>query len=85
MAWVIYLLCAATAMICATLLWRSYRTNGVRLLFWSSICFAGLAVESMLLYVDRITLPHADLSLYRHLAGLTALVSLIYALVWESR
>ena len=85
MAGLIYLLCAATAIICAALLWRSHRKNGVRLLFWSSVCFVGLAIESILLYVDRITLPHADLSLYRHLVGLCALVSLIYGLVWESK
>lgn len=84
-AGLIYLLCAATAVVCATLLWRSYRANGVRLLFWSSVCFAGLAVESILLYVDKITLPYVDLSLYRHLVGLAALASLIYALVWESK
>ncbi|MGH7139189.1 MAG: DUF5985 family protein [Pirellulales bacterium] len=84
MVGLIYLLCAGTALICAALLWRSHRSNGVRLLFWSSVCFVGLAVESILLYVDRVTLPHADLSIYRQLVGLAALVSLIYALVWES-
>lgn len=85
MAGFIYLLCAATAVICAALLWRSHRKNGVRLLFWSSVCFAGLAVESLLLYVDRITLPYVDLSLYRHLIGLAALACLIYGLVWDSK
>ena len=85
MAGVIYLLCAATALACAALLWRSYRGNGVRLLFWSSICFLGLTAENVLLYIDLITVPNIDLSLYRHLVGLVALTALIYGLIWESK
>jgi hypothetical protein len=81
----IYSLCAATALACAALLWRSFRQNKVRLLFWSSVCFLGLAAESVLLYVDRITFKDLDLSMYRHLVGLAALLSLIYALIWESK
>jgi hypothetical protein len=84
MAGLIYLLCAATAVACTVLLWRSYRTIRVRLLFWSSVCFLGLAAENILLYLDRITFPHVDLSMYRHLVGLAALFSLVYALVWDS-
>ena len=81
----IYLLCAATALMCALLLWRSYRGNHVRLLFWSSVCFAGLAAENVLLYLDHVTFPHVDLSPYRHAVGLAALAALIYGLVWESK
>lgn len=81
----IYVLCAATALICAALLWRSYRRNGVRLLLWSSVCFLGLVVENLLLFADDVTPPHVDLALLRHLVGLAALVSLVYALIWESK
>lgn len=85
MAGLIYLLCAATAMACTILLWRSYRINRVGILFWSSVCFLGLAAENVLLYLDRITLPHVDLSMLRHLVELTALLALIYRLVWDSK
>jgi hypothetical protein len=81
----IYSLCAATALTCSAMLWRSYRRNGVRLLFWSSVCFLGLAAESVLLYVDRIVYSQVDLSLYRNLLGLAALSSLIFALIWDSK
>ncbi|HET6880466.1 MAG TPA: DUF5985 family protein [Pirellulales bacterium] len=82
---VIYLSCLGTALLCAALLWKSYRRNGVRLLLWSSVCFLGLAAENVLLFADHITGPHIDLSLVRNLAGLAALVSLIYALIWDSK
>ena len=85
MAGLIYLLCAATSVACAGLLWRSYRGHGVRLLFWSSLCFVGLAAENVMLYLDRITFPHIDLALYRLLIGLAAMLSLIYGLIWESK
>ena len=85
MAGLIYLLCAATAAACTVLLWRRYRANRIRLLFWSGICFLGLVVENLLLHLDRIIFPHVDLSMYRHLVGLAALLSLVYALVWDSQ
>lgn len=85
MAELIYILCATTALICAILLWRGYRKTRVRLLFWSSLCFAGLVAENVLLYVDWDTPTEIDLSLYRNLVGMAALVSLIYALIWESK
>ena len=85
MAGVVYLLCAATALVCAGLLWRSYHRNRVRLLFWSVVCFLGLAAENVLLYIDIIALPHIDLSMFRHVVGLAAFMSLIYALIWDDR
>ncbi|OYV67203.1 MAG: hypothetical protein B7Z74_09955 [Deltaproteobacteria bacterium 21-66-5] len=81
----IYLLCAATALMCSVLLWRGYRENRIRLLFWSSLCFLGLAVENVLLYLDRVTYPNVDLSMYRQLVGLAALTLLIYSMIWESK
>lgn len=84
MASLIYLLCAATALACAVLLWRSLRSSRTALVFWSSVCFLGLSVESLLLYVDRIAFPRVDLAAYRHVVGLVALTSLIYAFIWDS-
>lgn len=85
MVGVIYLLCAATALTCAVLLWRSYRRNSVRLLCWSSICFLGLAAENVMLYIDRIVFPTVDLSIYRNLLGIAALFALVYGLIWDSK
>jgi hypothetical protein len=83
-AGVIYALCALTAMSCAWLLLRSYRKNRYRLLFWSGLCFVGLSVNNLLLIVDRILLPTSvDLSTWRLLAALVALLPLLYGLIWE--
>jgi hypothetical protein len=81
MAETVYLLCAATSVACAVLLLRGYRTNRTRLLFWSSLCFAGLALNNVLLFVDLVVVPELDLSLPRTLAALAGLIALLAGLV----
>ena len=44
----IYLLCAATSLAAAAMLLRQYRSRPSRLLLWSCIGFAGLAVNNVL-------------------------------------
>lgn len=81
-----YLLCTGTALACAALLWRGYRRSGVRLLFWSSVCFLGLSLENAVLFVDRILVgPEVDLSLLRLSAALVGVAALLYGLIWEKR
>lgn len=82
---IVYVLCAATSLACAVLLWRGYRQSGVRLLFWSSLCFAGLALENVFLILDLVIFPDVPLSLTRRLIGLASLALLLYGLVWESK
>jgi hypothetical protein len=84
MAGLIYLLCAATALVCSAMLWRNYRKNRTQLLFWSCLCFLGLAAESGLLYLDVIAFPRIDLSMPRDLLGCAALSLLVYALIWDA-
>lgn len=79
----LYLLCAATSLFCAALLWSEYRRRKVRLLLWSSLCFLGLAAENVLLYIDKVTPPTLDLSTHRLVVGLVAIAVLVYGLVWE--
>jgi hypothetical protein len=80
---VIYSLCALTALLCAVLLLRAYGRTRTRLLFWSGLCFAGLTASNIVLVLDKIVLPMADLSTARLAAGLVALLLLIYGLVME--
>ena len=84
MAGLVYVLCAATCLLCATMLLRGYAKQRVRLLLWSGICFAGLMVENVMLYIDVIVVPDIDLSLWRKLPGLAALVVLLIGLIWDS-
>jgi hypothetical protein len=80
----VYVLCAATSLVCAVLLFDGHRRSGLALLFWSGLCFAGLAVNNLLLFVDLIVVPDVDLSLWRGGTALASLAVLIYGLVWES-
>lgn len=83
---VVYILCLLTSAACAWLLGRSYRRSGVRLLLWSSICFAFLAANNLVLVLDLVVwpAPEVDLRLPRLLLALAAVVSLIWGFVWDS-
>jgi Family of unknown function (DUF5985) len=81
----VYLLCAATCLLCAVMLFRGYRRSGVRLLFWSCLCFTGLMVDNIMLYVDEIIVPDIDLVIWRKIPGLIAIMLLLFGLVWESK
>jgi hypothetical protein len=81
----VYLLCAATSITCATLLLRGYRASRTRLLFWATLCFLGLALNNILLFVDLIMLPDIDLFWWRTLPALLGITILLYGLIWEFR
>ena len=83
MAAVVYILCALTSAACSALLLRGYFQKGVRLLLWSGLCFAGLALNNIVIIFDALILPDVDLSLYRNIPALIGLLLLIYGLIWE--
>jgi Family of unknown function (DUF5985) len=80
----IYVLCALTATLCAALLLQSYARSGYRLLLWSGMCFAGLALNNLLLLFDKLIVPNIDLSLWRSSVALLAMCILLYGLVWDT-
>ena len=80
----VYILCALTSLACAVLLFRGYARTRVRLLLWSGLCFAGLAVNNAFLVLDEHTMM-TDLSNWRTLPALVGAALLIYGLVWDSR
>jgi hypothetical protein len=80
----IYLLCAATSIAAAVLLLRQYRASRTRLLFWSSLGFFGLAVNSVLVYVDLTLIPNVDFSLARGVVGAIAIIAIVYGLLREA-
>lgn len=85
MATLVYALCALTSLACAVLLLRGYARNRVRLLLWSGLCFAGLALNNTILLVDMRVVPDIDLSVWRTLPALAGIAILLYGLVWETR
>jgi hypothetical protein len=85
MAEAVFALCAAASTLCAVLLLRNWRRTRSRLLLWSSLCFVGLALNNILLVVDRVVVPEVDLSLLRAATALLAMMLLLYGLIWEAR
>ena len=82
----VYLLCVITSALCAVALLRTYRLRRTRLLLWSCLCFVGLAVNNLLLFVDVVvTGPALDLSIVRASVGAAALVTLVAGMVWDAR
>ncbi len=85
MATLVYVLCALTSTACALLLLRGYARSRVRLLLWSGLCFAGLALHNVLLVVDKRVIPEMDLSVWRTLPALAGVAILLYGFVWDTR
>ncbi|HWK89287.1 MAG TPA: DUF5985 family protein [Longimicrobium sp.] len=84
-ATLVYVLCAATSLACAVLLFRGYLASRARLLFWAGVCFAGLTLNNLLLIVDTRVVPEVDLSVWRTVPALLGVAALLYGLVWESK
>lgn len=85
MAEIVYTLCALTSTLCSILLLRGYRTSRIPLLFWSGLCFVGLALNNFLLFIDLIIVPQIDLFMWRTGVALAAMCVLLYGLIWERR
>jgi hypothetical protein len=81
---VVYLLSAATCLLCSVMLFRGYARTGVRLLFWSGLCFAGLMLDNLMLYIDVIVVPDISLIIWRKMPGLIAIALLLFGLIWEA-
>jgi hypothetical protein len=82
---IIYILAAATCLLCTVLLLRAYANQRSRLLLWSGICFAGLMLENIILFLDMVVIHDIDLSIVRTTIGLGSLSLLVFGMVWESK
>ncbi len=80
----VYLLCTATCIVCAVLLWRGFYRSRARLLRWSAWCFVGLAINNVLLFLDMIVFPQVDLSLARDVTCAMAVAVLLIGLIWDA-
>lgn len=79
----VYTLCCLTSGACAFLLGRSYSRTRVRLLLWSALCFLFLALNNLAVILDLLLLPEQNFGQLRVLLSLTAIVLLLYGLIWE--
>lgn len=81
----VYALCALTSALAAAMLVRAYRQQRTSLLFWSALCFVGLAAGSVLLFVDLVLVPELDLSLLRAALAAGSMALFAIAVAWTSR
>ena len=81
MAQIIYALCAVTSILCALLLLRTWAQTRARLLFWSGLCFVGLAATNVMLVLDAVVYHESDLVTPRLWVSLGALLLMLYGLI----
>lgn len=82
----IYIACALTSIVCAWLLLSGYRLTRTRLLFWAGLCFVGLTIDNVVLYIDLVLTPASvDLFFYRTVPAALGLIVLMFGLIHESR
>jgi hypothetical protein len=81
----VYVLCALLSAACAGLLLRAWARARERLLLWSGLCFVGIALNNVLLFIDLRVLTEVDLSLVRMIPSIVGIALLIFGLVWETR
>jgi len=84
MAAIIYSLCALTALMCAWMLLSTYARSRYRLLLWGGICFVGLTINNVMVIMDKLIVPNIDLSTWRLVAALAAVLVFLYGLIWDA-
>ncbi|MES2765378.1 MAG: DUF5985 family protein [Bacteroidota bacterium] len=81
---IVYILCVAASLTCTALLLRAYAQNRVRLLLWSGMCFIGLTINNVILFLDVVVFPENDLYVFRMIATIIGLLCLLYGFIWEA-
>lgn len=81
----VYVLGTLTCLCCAALLFRAYFQSRRALLLWSGLCFAGLTISNVLVFVDLVIFPSVDLYPLRLGSAAVAMLLLLYGLIWESK
>ncbi len=86
MASLVYILCALTSAACCAMLLRGFLRSRTRFLLWSSLCFAALFLNNLMLMIDRVVVPERVVfaAEWRSAVALVGLSLLIYGLVWDA-
>jgi len=80
----VYILCTLTSAACAVLLLRGYLRSRARLLLWSGLCFILLALNNVLLFMDKVIFPDIDFWGWRTGTAVAGLALLTFGLIWEA-
>jgi hypothetical protein len=73
-----------TSFACSVLLFRGYRRRRIRLLMWSALCFAGLTINNVVLFLDLVIFPDIDLRPLRLISALGGMLFLLYAFIGDT-
>jgi hypothetical protein len=84
MAPIAYGLGVLISILCASLLIRSYIRQRTALLLWCSLCFVGLALNNVILFIDIFVVPEVSLETWRSGTALVSLVLMLIGLIWEA-
>ena len=79
----VYFLCFLTSSGCAVALLHAFVKRRAKILFWSAICFVGLALNNALLFADLVLYRSIDLSVLRAAVSAAAMLTLIAGLIWD--
>lgn len=79
----VYVVGALVTLLCGVLLMRGYARTRRRLLLWSSLCFLGLSVSNVLVFLDMVVFSQVDLFPWRLITAAIAMGLLLYGLIWE--
>jgi heme/copper-type cytochrome/quinol oxidase subunit 4 len=82
---IVFVLSAFTSLTCAVMLLRGYAKSRAKFLLWSGLCFVGLTLNNVFLYIDLAMYPEADLFMLRNLPTLVGLLLLLYGLIWDTK
>ena len=77
-------LAVLTSLACTVFLFRGYAASGMRLLLWTGLCFVFLALNNLLLFLDRVVLPDFDFRPYRLGIALVGILLLLYGFAREA-
>lgn len=79
----VYSLCLVASGACAFLLFHTWRRARTRLLFWTALGFAFLAVNNLFLVADQVLFPTVDFWPWRQAASAASVGVLLYGFIWE--
>ena len=83
MNYVVFLLCAATSVLCAVLLAKAYFDRRNRLLLFVSVAFGFFAINNLFLFANLFFM-HTEFLTERAAASIAGLLILVYGLIKEA-
>ena len=65
------------------MLLRGFSRGRHRLLLWSGLCFVGLTLSNILVFIDLVLFPNVDLYPVRLVVSSASVLVLLLGLLWE--